>query len=86
MGKFNRILVKDINAVRKILDDLPDRNFGKPREKAAGLLNANILKTIEEGYTIKTLADIVAQGNGAIPAPIIRAKMLPQRRLHKNVS
>ena len=40
MGKFKRIPVKDINAMRKILDDLPDRNLGKTREEAAKLLNA----------------------------------------------
>ena len=79
MGKFNRIPVKDINAMRKILDDLPDRNLGKTREEAAELLNANILKAIEKGYTVRELADIMAQGNVVIPAPVIRAKVLPQK-------
>lgn len=79
MGKFKRIPVKDINAMRKILDDLPDRNLGKTREEAAELLNANILKAIEKGYTVRELADIMAQGNVVIPAPVIRAKMLPQK-------
>ena len=79
MGKFKRIPVKDINAMRKILDDLPDRNLGKTREEAAKLLNANILKAIEKGYTVRELADIMAQGNVVIPAPGIRAKVLPQK-------
>lgn len=79
MGKFKRIPVKDINAMRKILDDLPDRNLGKTREEAAELLNANILKAIEKGYTVRELADIMAQGNVVIPAPVIRAKVLPQK-------
>ena len=79
MGKFKRITVKDINAMRKILDDLPDRNLGKTREEAAELLNANILKAIEKGYTVRELADIMAQGNVVIPAPVIRAKVLPQK-------
>ena len=79
MGKFKRIPVKDINAMRKILDDLPDRNLGKTREEAAELLNANILKAIEKGYTVRELADIIAQGNVVIPAPVIRAKVLPQK-------
>ena len=79
MGKFKRIPVKDINAMRKILDDLPDRNLGKTREEAAELLNANILKAIEKGYTVRELADIMAQGNVVIPAPVIRAKVLPQQ-------
>lgn len=79
MGKFKRIPVKDINAMRKILDDLPDKNLGKTREEAAELLNANILKAIEKGYTVKELADIMAQGNVVIPAPVIRTKVLPQK-------
>ena len=79
MEKFKRIPVKDINAMRKILDDLPDKNLGKTREEAAELLNANILKAIEKGYTVKDLADIMAQGNVVIPAPVIRAKVLPQK-------
>ena len=79
MGKFKRIPVKDITAMRKILDDLPDKNLGKTREEAAELLNANILKAIEKGYTVKELADIMAQGNVVIPAPVIRAKVLPAK-------
>ena len=79
MGKFKRIPVKDIRAMQKILDDLPDKNLGKTREEAAELLNANILKALEKGYTVKELAKIMAQGNVVIPAPVIRAKVLPQK-------
>lgn len=79
MGKFKRIPVKDINAMRKILDDLPDRNLGKTREEAADLLNAHILKAIEKGYTVKEVAAIMAEGNVVIPAPVIRAKVLPAK-------
>ncbi|WP_300922918.1 hypothetical protein [uncultured Desulfovibrio sp.] len=79
MGKFKRIPVKDINAMRKILDDLPDRNLGKTREEAAELLNAHILKAIEKGYTVKEVAAIMAGGNVVIPAPVIRAKVLPAK-------
>lgn len=79
MGKFKRIPVKDINAMRKVLDDLPDKNLGKTREEAAELLNANILKAIEKGYSVKEVAAIMAQGNVVIPAPVIRAKVLPAK-------
>ena len=79
MGKFKRIPVKDINAMRKILDELPDRNLGKTREEAADLLNAHILKALEKGYTVKELAAIMAGGNVVIPAPVIRAKVLPAK-------
>lgn len=86
MGKFKRIPVKDIRAMQKILDDLPDKNLGKTREEAVELLNANILKALEKGYTLKELTDIMAKGNVIIPAPVIRAKVLPRRRLRENVS
>lgn len=43
------------------------------------MLNAHILKALEKGYTVKELADIMAQGNVVIPAPVIRAKVLPQK-------
>ncbi len=79
MGKFKRIPVKDINAMRKILDDLPDKNLGKTREEAADLLNAHILKALEKGYTVKEVAAIMAGGNVVIPAPLIRAKVLPAK-------
>ena len=79
MGKFKRIPMKDIKTMQKILDDLPDKNLGKTREEAAELLNAHILKALEKGYTVKELADIMAQGNVVIPAPVIRAKVLPQK-------
>lgn len=79
MGKFKRIPVKDIRAMQKILDDLPDKNLGKTREEAVELLNANILKALEKGYTLKELTDIMAKGNVIIPAPVIRAKVLPAK-------
>ncbi len=79
MGKFKRIPVKDINAMRKILNDLPDKNLGKTREEAVELLNANILKAFEKGYTVKEVAAIMAGGNVVIPAPLIRAKVLPAK-------
>ena len=83
MGKFKRIPVKDINAMRKILDDLPDKNLGKTREEAAELLNANILKAFEKGYTVKEVAAIMAEGNVVIPAPVIRAKVFPKKEMRQ---
>lgn len=44
MGKFKCIQVKDINAMRKILDDLPDRNLGKTREEAVDPRHGSWLK------------------------------------------
>ena len=78
MGKFKRIPVKDINAMRKILDDLPDRNLGKTREEAAELLNANILKAIEKGYTVRAM--------WSFPRPSSGQRCFPKRRFRENAS
>lgn len=75
MGKFKRIQVNDIKAMQKTLDDLPDKNLGKTREEAAEMLNAQIMKALEKGYTIKELAEVMSRGNVTIPAPVIRAKI-----------
>jgi hypothetical protein len=79
MGKFKRIPVKDIRAMQKTLDDLPDKNLGKTREEAADMLGANMLKALEKGYTVRELAAIMAQGNVPIPAPVLRAKAVPPK-------
>jgi hypothetical protein len=76
MGKFKRIPVKDIKAMQKTLDDLPDKNLGKTWEEAADMLNANMLKALEKGYTVRELAAIMGKGNVAIPPPIIRTRIL----------
>lgn len=78
MGKFKRIQVNDIKAMQKTLEDLPDKNLGKTREEAAGMLNTQILKALDKGYTLKEITELMAKGNVAIPAPVIRAKVLPQ--------
>lgn len=76
MGKFKRIQVNDIKAMQKTLDDLPDKNLGKTREEAAEMLNAQIMKALEKGYTVRELAEVMSRGNVAIPAPVIRAKIM----------
>lgn len=76
MGKFKRIPVADIQVMKKTLDALPDKNLGKTREEAADMLEANILKALEKGYTARELAAIMAKGNVSVPAPLIRAKVL----------
>ncbi len=78
MGKFKRIQVNDIKAMQKTLEDLPDKNLGKTREEAAEMLNAQILKALDKGYTLKEITELMARGNVSIPAPVIRAKVLPQ--------
>ncbi len=76
MGKFKRIQVNDIKAMQKTLDDLPDKNLGKTREEAAEMLNAQILRALDKGYSLKEITELMARGNVSIPAPVIRAKVL----------
>lgn len=80
MGKFKRIQVNDIKAMQKTLDDLPDKNLGKTREEAAEMLNAQIIKALEKGYTVRELAEVMSRGNVDIPAPVIRAKIMGKQR------
>jgi hypothetical protein len=79
MGKSKRIPIDDIQAMKKTLDALPDKNLGKTRSEAADMLLTNILKAYEKGYTAKELAGIMAKGNVSIPAPVLRAKVLPPK-------
>ena len=79
MGKFKRIQVNDIKAMQKTLEDLPDKNLGKTREEAAEMLNAQILKALDKGYSLKEITELMARGNVSIPAPVIRAKVLPTK-------
>lgn len=76
MGKFKRIQVNDIKAMQKTLDDLPDKNLGKTREEAAEMLNAQIMKALEKGYSVRELAEVMSRGNVTIPIPVIRAKII----------
>jgi hypothetical protein len=79
MGKVKRIPVDDIQAMKRTLDALPDKHIGKTREQAADMLLANIQKALAKGYTAKELAALLSKGNVSIPAPLLRAKVLPPR-------
>lgn len=79
MGKFKRIQVNDIKAMQKTLDDLPDKNLGKTREETVEMLNTQILKALDKGYSLKEITELMARGNVFIPAPVIRAKVLPAK-------
>ena len=76
MGKFKRIQVPDIKAMGKTLDDLPDKSLGKTREEAVDMLNAQITRALEKGYSVRELTEIMARGNVSIPAAVIRAKIV----------
>ena len=69
MGNPKRIPVDAIQAMKKILDALPEKNLGKTQEEALAMLNSQILKAYSKGYSVKELAGIMTKGNVAVSAP-----------------
>ncbi len=84
MGNFIRIDLPDIEAMQKTLEALPDKKLGKTREEAAELLNANMLKALEKGYSVKELSEIMSQGNVDIPLRVLRKKLTPAEKSAQN--
>jgi hypothetical protein len=77
MGKSQRIPVDAIQAMKKTLDALPDKNLDKTKEEALSMLNGHILKAYSKGYSVKELAAIMTKGNVAVSAPTLRAHTCP---------
>ncbi|MDR1685802.1 MAG: hypothetical protein LBR82_05075 [Desulfovibrio sp.] len=77
MGKPQRIPVDAIQAMKKILDALPDKNLDKTKEEAVAMLNGQIQKAYAKGYSVKELAAIMTKGNVAVSAPTLRAHTCP---------
>jgi hypothetical protein len=73
MAKAKRIPLDAIQAMKKILDALPDRNIDKTQEEALALLNGHILKAVAKGYSVRELAGILNEGKVTVSAPTIRA-------------
>ena len=80
MGNPKRISVDAIQAMKKILDALPDKNLGRTQEEALTQLNAQIQKAYAKGYSVKELAAIMTEGNVAVSAPTLRAHACPARK------
>jgi hypothetical protein len=77
MGKPQRIPADAIQAMKKILDALPDKNLDKTKEEALAMLNGQIQKAYSKGYSVKELAAIMTKGNVAVSAPTLRAHTCP---------
>jgi alkylhydroperoxidase/carboxymuconolactone decarboxylase family protein YurZ len=77
MGNPQRIPVDAIQAMKKILDALPDKNLDKTKEEALAMLSGQIQRAYSKGYSVKELAVIMAQGNVAVSAPTLRAHTCP---------
>jgi hypothetical protein len=77
MGTPKRIPVDAIQAMKKILDALPDKNLDKTKEEALTMLNGHIQKAYSKGYSVKELAAILSEGTVAVSAPTLRAHTCP---------
>jgi hypothetical protein len=77
MGTSKRIPVDAIQAMKKILDALPDKNLDKTKEEALAMLGNQIQKAYSKGYTVKELAAIMTKGNVTVSAPTLRAHTCP---------
>ena len=77
MGNSKRIPVDAIQAMKKTLDALPDKNIGKTQEDALAMLNSHILKAYSKGYSAKELAAIMTNGKVSVSAPTLRAHTCP---------
>jgi hypothetical protein len=77
MGNPQRIPVDAIQAMKKILDALPDKNLDKTKEEALAMLNGQIRRAYSKGYSVKELAAIMTKGNVAVSAPTLRAHTCP---------
>jgi len=77
MSNSQRIPVDVIQAMKKILDGLPDKHLGKSKEEALAMLNSHILKAYSKGYSVKELAGIMSKGNVPVSAPTLRAHTCP---------
>jgi hypothetical protein len=73
MSKSQRIPVEAIQAMKKILDALPDKNLDKTKEEALAMLGGQIQKAYAKGYSVKELAAILSNGKVAVSAPTLRA-------------
>ena len=77
MGNPQRIPVDAIQAMKKILDALPDKNLDKTKEEALTMLGDHIRRAYSKGYSVKELAAIMTRGNVAVSAPTLRAHTCP---------
>ena len=77
MGNPKRIPVDAIQAMKKTLDALPDKNIGKTQEEALAMLNSHIQKAYSKGYSAKELAAILTEGKVGVSAPTLRTHSCP---------
>ena len=83
MGKYKRIPLEAIEAMKQKLDNLEDKRQDKIRTEAADMLRDNIRKALKKGYSINEITRIMADGNVDIPARLI-SKMLTTAKPKKD--
>ncbi len=77
MGSPKRIPLEAIQAMKKTLDALPDKNLDKTKEEALAMLGSQIQRAYAKGYSVKELAAILSEGKVAVSAPTLRAHTCP---------
>lgn len=77
MGTPKRIPVEAIQAMKKTLDALPDKNLDKTKEEALAMLGSQIQRAYSKGYSVKELAAILSEGKVTVSAPTLRAHTCP---------
>ena len=83
MGKFKRISLEAIEAMKQTLDNLEDKRGDKIRTEAVDMLRNNIRKAMKKGYSLNEITQIMAKGNVDIPYRLI-SKMLTTSETKKD--
>ena len=83
MGKFKRISLEAIEAMKQTLDNLEDKQGDKIRTEAVDMLRNNIRKAMKKGYSLNEITQIMAKGNVDIPYRLI-SKMLTTSETKKD--
>ena len=66
MAKAQRNSLEQIEQARKKLRGLPSRKAGKTRAETVELLAGDIRKTVEQGYSLKGIRDVLAQSGMSV--------------------
>lgn len=73
MAKAQRYSMEQIENARKKLRSLAANKVGKTRAEAAGLLAGEIRKSVEQGYSLKEIRDVLVQAGVSVSLARMRA-------------
>lgn len=78
MAKNGTIRPVQIERARKLLQDLPEKDDRKTREEAAGLLEKDFRKALNQGYTPREISAMLKNANIVIPAYLVEKFLKPE--------